>query len=521
MKGLVLFSLVPMIASEILPPAPSNDKKSSFDDYHYDFQSGVEFNHTHGDEFEMLDLEQGGRSGTSVTDRDGNETILKNPSDAEVIHPDELSHGNGLVLAYNDTREDNDSFQNASSAYKVGRWESGIFQHSSWLDATISKKTTGWGFWKKTYIDKDFYSFDACTTGTLKVTLSNVPSECDYDLRAYRLEDGKDAKASSLSFDNYLASSTYGKGHNETITLSVTPGCYYFCVYSFHDETFDDDNPYHLLFEEHVDDTREFSRYWFNQGKAAGDLGAIWVSDYKPLGYTPVTLKDSNARIQFNNYNDYPYIRDLADKYNGNSYINYAVLYIQDLELRANISALSGLLIKKLDENTTWEENTQKNVNIGMSAAGLALSIAGVVISTVTFPEAVAAADLMLSFVGIQTGAASTVLSLASFVESFQTTPTFNIAKKDLLSYLIAVQQSFAVGRGSNTDQIIMLRYRYRFVNSDGKHYLDWSPFYLPTDYNICSGDNISFQIDNSGIDGTVKGFKSSKEIKEFLDFEE
>ncbi len=150
--------------------------------------------------------------------------------------------------------------------------------------------------------------------------------------------------------------------------------------------------------------------------------------------------------------------------------------------------------------------------------AALALSVAGVIIGLIAFPEGEAAALTLLATAGIEVGVDSSVISFASFIASFQTSPEFNISKKDLLSYLISVQQSFAVGKGSNTDEVKILRYRYRFENSGSDHYLNWPPFYLASDYNFYNDDNISFQIKHSGIDGTVKGFKKYDDVKDFFE---
>lgn len=517
MKSLILLSLVSSVASGYAQSLQEHEK-SIVDNYNYEFCSENNFEKTNGDEFEILDLEEGGRSGYSSTDSSGNINAEKESNKTERLKPDDTIHNNESAASFEDTREDNDSFQNATNMYRVGRWDAGIYIHSCWLDATISKKTSGWWLWEKSYIDKDFYSFDACTYGTITVTLSNIPANCDYDLRAYRLEDGGSAKASSLDFNKPIASSVWGQNHDEKITLSVQPGCYYFCVYSYQDKTFDNDNPYHLLFEEKVDDSRENTRYSIKEGKENGDIGAIWVSDYKPLGHTPVTLRNSNAKVKFDNYNEYPYIRDLADKYKDGDYINYAVVYVWDLKLKAEISAMAQLLIKKLEEYTKWEDNSKRNVNIGLNGAGLALTVAGTLISIITFPEGEALAIELLALAGVAAGEASFALSLASFVASFQTSPTFNVGKKDLLAYLVSIQQTFAIGQGSNTDEIKILRYRYRFNESDGNRYLDWSPFYVSTDYNFYNKNDITFQIEHSGINGTVKGFKNETEIKNFLE---
>ena len=416
-----------------------------------------------------------------------------------------------------DVFEDNDSFESATSAFEVGTYENGCNEMDCWIEGAISQKTSGMLWWETQYVDKDFYSFDCCWTGELTVELSNVPSNCDYDLRAYRLEDGPNARASNLSFDNYVARSTNGTGRNERITLSATPGCYFFCVYSYGDKTFDNDHRYHLAFYAKEDEDRVGAEYWINEGRTAGDRGAIWISNYKPLGKTPVTLTNSNARYTISNYDQYPYIHHLADKYTNGKYINYAVLYAWDLELRAYLSALAGKFIDALNAKTDWEDNYARNVNIGFGTAGFVLSASGAVITVVSAAELAAAVAGALLVLGIYVAIAGAVVSLVALLMALNTNAPFLAKKKDLLAFLVSMQQTFAVGRGSNVNEVKMLRYRYRFDNSGNEHVLDWSPYYSSSDYNFYNASNLTCTISNSAINGTIYGFKESSDIEMFL----
>ncbi len=507
--------LITIFSSMSLYLSDNTVRLKEVDDYDYEFLSGVNFDKNNGDEFEFLDSKEGVNSEITVEGVDGNVLIVKE---------NENSSSTGLLKAssnsansYDDTREDNDSFQTASSAYDVGYYESGIYGMSSWLDATISQKTSGWWLWEKKYVDKDFYSFDSCTYGTITVTMTNIPTGCDYDIRAYKLEDGPNAKASDLSFDNYISISNNGTGKDEKIVLSAMPGTYYFCVYSFQDKTFDNNNPYHIKFEQQVNDTtRENVRYWISSGQNKGDLGAIWISDYKPLGYTPVTLSNSNAVVSINNYNDYPYIRHLADKYTNGNYINYSVIYVWDISTRACISAIAQKLVEAVENKTDWNDEQAKSVNIGMGTAGLVLTVAGIVVGTISLAVTAEVAVAALTAAGIIINAASLPISLAAFAMSFSSNAPYLATKKDLLAYLVSVQQTFSVGKGSNSNETKILRFRYRFDSRT--HSLNWSPYYSASDYNFYNDDYISFQIDHSGIDGTIRGFQTESDIRNYLE---
>lgn len=59
---------------------------------------------------------------------------------------------------------------------------------------------------------------------------------------------------------------------------------------------------------------------------------------------------------------------------------------------------------------------------------------------------------------------------------------------------------------------------RYRFERESNDLYLNWSPFYVAFDYNFYNNDYMTYQNENSGIDGLVKGFRSYDEIKSILE---
>lgn len=477
------------------------------DEYDYDFQSGVIFENSYGDEFEGNDAQNGINSAFISYDEDGK--IISQKKFGESIN-------SASAVSYNDSFEDNDSYARATTMYSAGQDTNGVYKHSVWCSATISQKTSGWWLWENKYVDKDFYSFDMVSVGTLTVTLTNIPSGCDYDLRLYRLEDSKTANCNNLNFDDWLASSISLSNKDEKIQINAIPGTYYVCVYSFHDETFNNDLPYTIKFEEEVNLNRSNVSYSINNGRNNGDLGALWVSDYKPLGVTPVTIKDSDAKQKITNYDVYPYIKHLADRYSGDDYINYAVLYVWDIETRATISALAASLVDIVDKQTDWDSNEEKQVNIGMNSAGLFLTIAGSIVGIASLAVCGPMAVASLAAAGIMINAASLPLSISSFAMCFQANTNSITSKKNLLAYLVSMQQTFSVGKGSNENEVKVLRYRYRFDNNNG-HYLNWSPFYSSSDYNFYNENAIYHQIEHSGIDGTVRGFKTYSDIKGLL----
>ena len=467
------------------------------------------------DDFETMDLEQSSHGGFAYFDERGNKIELDCTSD-------QFTSGTP-IRSYADPREDNDTFQDASCMSPVGLWEAGVYQHSAWLDATITLKSSGWWFWETSWLDVDYFIFDACCVGTMSAQLTNVPSGKDYDLRVWKMWDGPNVSTSDLSFNQPLAQSATSGNANETISIPVTPGTYFFCVYPKNKDTnlnnYDADNPYHLYVEETVDTTRPNSSYSISQGKQNGDKAAIWVSDYKPLGYTPVTLSDDQARVQINNYDTYPYIRHLADKYNGQTAINYAVLYAWDITLRACISELASELYDLIYEKSTWQANEARQASIDFNNGSFAVAITGFTLSYISLAAATGPVGIALAAAGYAASAIGVALAQAGCILAYQTQPTFTTTKTDLLNYLVSVKHTFEVGQGSSENETKIMRFRYRFDNTSG-HYLDWSPFYKSTDYNFYNSNSITWQIDDSGIDGTVCGIQSLSDVQSLLNEE-
>ncbi len=364
--------------------------------------------------------------------------------------------------------------------YSVGTDEAGVYKHWAWCQATISQKKEGFWLWEKTYIDKDFYSFDMVSTGTLTVTLENIPTNCDYDLRLYRLEDSPIANVKTMNFQNHIAKSSAAGNQNEKIEVSAKPGTYYACVYSYEDRTYDNDNPYKITFEEAIDTARAGSHYSISEGRNNGDLGAIWISDYAPLGITPSTIyRDYNnkmCRQTYSNYDDYPYIRHLADKYSDWKDMTYAILYVWDVETRAAIYATLKCLLKTIDGYGDWEDSQEREMSIFLNETSLCVSVAG----------------------------------LAS---CYETSNPFSTSKGRFRDYLISMISAFEIGMGSNDKEVVMMRFKYHFGRSNMR-YVEWLPMYDVGEGTRYNSDAISFQTKGSGIDGRVFGFKNETDVE-------
>ncbi len=477
----------------------SKKDDSNFD---YEFDTSSSFSNNGSDEFESMGLNDGKRSGEKIENNNGEIYVTKNENN---VTKSDIS-----TATYNDSCENNDSFLTASSAYAVGTNDGGIYKHWVWCYATISQKTEGMLWWKQTYIDKDFYSFDVVSVGTLKVTLSDIPTNCDYDLRLYKIEDKLECSYASCNFDDPIASSANASNTDENVSISVKPGTYYACVYSYKDQTFDNNNPYKLTFEEDVDDTRYGSYYSINNGRNDGDLGAVWRSDYKPLGITPVNISEENAQVGLANSSTYPYIKHLIDKYSSDEKITYAIVYVWDVELRALIRSALQLILEEIYER---EETYFNAFNISWNAANLFISIGGLIVSTISLANIATSALLTgaITATSLSMGFISTILS---FAIGYQ----FQIERQELINYLINAISAFEVGKGSNNKEVVMLKFKYRFIKKE-RWYLDWTPSYDVDGQNRYNEDQITHQLKGSPINGRIIGFQDEHTLYNLLGF--
>lgn len=478
-------------------------------DFEYEFDKDGNYKTSHKDEFETEDALDGIHSASGIVNAQGKVTETKTAG--------ETIEGAPAVQSFNDTKENNDDFRSATNMYSVGTDEAGVYKHWVWCQATISQKKEGFWLWEKTYIDKDFYSFDMVSTGTLTVTLENIPTNCDYDLRLYRLEDSPIANVTTMNFEEYIAKSSLGSNLNEKIEVSAKPGTYYACVYSYLDKTYDNDNPYKITFEEAVDTTRAGSNYSISEGRSNGDLGAIWISDYAPLGITPSTIyRDHNnktCRQTYSNYDDYPYIRHLADKYSDWKDMTYAILYVWDVETRAAIYGILKTVLKTIDNYGDWSDSQEKEVSILYNETSLYITIAGLALATLSLANI---GGQLVAALGFLSAELSTVMGIGALASCYVTSNPFVTTKERFRDYLISMISAFEVGTGSNDKEVVMMRFKYHFGRSNMR-YVEWLPMYDVDEGTRYNSDAISFQTKGSGIDGRVFGFKNEADVNFWL----
>ena len=239
-------------------------------------------------------------------------------------------------------------------------------------------------------------------------------------------------------------------------------------------------------------------------------------SDSKPRGITPITISNDSAREHIPAYYQHSMINHLEEIYGESNDINYAVVYVWDAATRSSIYGVVSEMINQI-YTLDWDDNSSQSDSVELSAAKLAITVASIGVALVSTSLVGGAAGIaidLLNLAGIELGAASLALSIGSLVASFVLGPFVNTNKINLINYLINLKAAFEIGVRSNDNEIIMIKYRYHFEDTD---YLNWSPLCRSSFTNRYNQSSINYQIQGSPIDGKVHGFSDESELNRFL----
>ncbi len=410
------------------------------------------------------------------------------------------------LCSTDDSNDNNDSFETATDVFKVTNIV-GLKENHSSLGGIISQKTSGWGPWKKTYIDKDFYRYDVVVTGTLEIGLEKIPSGCDYDLRLYRMANSNYASSKEMEFDSYDYISALSGNQDEHLKINVTPGTYYAVVYSYKDQTWNNNQSYSIWFEQRLDETRKDTYYDINQGRKNGDICAMWISDYKPLGYNPLSLTSDNAKIDIKNFDKSPFISSLS-KNNEDKDIMYSCFYVWDLGLRASLYYVLNSILECLNKNFE-SYKTLSNVSTFLTDVGYGLSACGLSVSIASYVDV----GGFMSSLGLVVSIGSYVVSLASLIVSRLINKIYSIDKMEFHNFLINACAGLEVGSGTSDKEVVMLKFRYH-IDTGLHNYLNCIPRYKDYGKNLYNKGFITCFDDASPITGTIKSCKTYEEIK-------
>ncbi|MDE6407099.1 MAG: PPC domain-containing protein, partial [Anaeroplasmataceae bacterium] len=383
------------------------------------------------DEFENKSILAGKQSEVIYTDDTGTHTIKEYNEVSEEYQ----------IATLNDSYEDNDSFKKASCLHEA----KGTFFYSLMTSArgTISQKSGSWG---KKYIDTDYYYVDSILTGIIEIELYNIPTGCDYDLKLYRQPNTVN---SSYDSSEVIATSARSSNSDESITMNITAGTYYIQVYSYGDKTWNNDEYYNMRIRLYTGEEYEDMIYNIPNGKKAGDLGALWLCDFAPMGITPSGLSNDATRTYYSCYDTYPMIKSLASTYKNQDF-TYAVLYIWNLEVRTAIYKVAEKTLNYVEGYNEWQDKTNQQVNMIFNTSGLILSFGSV------FSVACPPVSLGLGIAGAATAVVGLAVNL--FLPS-----AWNVTKANFREYLINLKAAMEVGKGTSSEEVVMMKIKYHF----------------------------------------------------------
>lgn len=436
------------------------------------------------DEFENRELLAGYQSKIEYSNENGS-YIVKEYNEVENEY---------LVTPIDDIYEDNDEFSDATCI----RAAKGTHYYSMRTSAsgTISQKMN---FWGKKYIDTDFYYIDVILTGRIEIELKNIPSGCDYDLSLYR-----QANTTGSSYDSIECIKVSNKSSNsdESIVMNVVAGTYYIHVYSYNDNTWNNNEYYNLSI--YVTENQEYEDMIYNisLGRQSGDLGALWVSDFAPMGITPSGFSNNSTRTYYDCYDSYPIIRNLASNYKDQD-LTYAVVYIWDLEVRTAIYNIAKEVLDYIDGYDEWQEGKNQTVSMVFTSTSLALSIGS--LATVEFPPV---------SLGLSIG--SLAVSVVGTIVDYFLPSAWDVNKINFREYLINLKAAMEVGTGTSNQEVVMMKIKYHFSDEFKlvtKRYIDYAPKYENTN-NLYNEVEIKAHITGEPIMGKVTGFSSIEDIE-------
>lgn len=487
---------------------PRNTSAVKADNFVYELDSDGKYYDSNPDDFED------GVGEISIYDSLGAtcslETELKPIGEAStsVVHS---------TSSYTDCYENNDDFKNAANLRNgaFGPISNQGIEHID-VRGTITKKTSGWWVFSSEYIDKDFYSYDVTSKGSLIVGLS-VPDDVDYDVRLFKCPNGLDEGYGDLDFnaaDSLVAEGkSGGVGESESFFVDVEPGTYYIVVYSYQDTYFNESEPYTLSIAEEAD----MSSFNVAEAKEDGSLGAVWVSDYKPADLDPScnVFEEGDNRVALKNIEENPLLFHLSERFDGSNSITYSTIYVWNKDLRYVLycyyrGLLESFYTSFCDEfgNIIEEPNTYEKASFVLDQTSVAVSWAGRVINAVNLFNLFPKFESSLEKIAFTMDVVSVLLELSStIVSKIGEYKTFRSTLSQIKDYLINIVAALECG-SSTGDETIMIPYTYRFGNAGGDVYLDWSPLYVPGAYNIFAGTYIHRTNDDSPFTGTIKPIK-------------
>ena len=249
-----------------------------------------------------------------------------------------------------------------------------------------------------------------------------------------------------------------------------------------------------------------------------GALDDTYISNPGDEFESKNVFESANAKYRFDSYKNYPYITHLYDKYNGQDKdIEYARIYIWDVNVRAAIYAVAQELLNQIDEKLNDKLDEINKVNMSINGASIVVSFGSIALSIANL------ANIAVSItgpLGLAVSISSTVIIVVGQFFSAYFNSDYTSKLRDFRDFLINLKAAIEVSRYSTNKEVVMMRFRYRFGSEfdwGTKYYIDFHPVYRISDTNLYNSNYIGYISDESPINGTVHGFKNASQISSYL----
>ena len=409
--------------------------------------------------------------------------------------------------ATKDQYENNDSISAAKVISPSYDGTHAPTSYSTSLDATIHRNEWLWGQIKRE-VDVDYYAFYVFGKGELNIELTNIPSDCDYDLELlehnnYRYADEDDVTS--------IASSRNVSNFQEKISKFIFPGVYYIRVYSYND-SFNAQEKYHLsLNVNYKSENISISDLRYNKGVGA----ALWVSDYDPFKIQAFS-SSSKSEVGFltssEAYSAYKFGNPMFQYINGGEKVLHASLYIWNLEIRKQLYEIVKESIKILKTEIGSKERIKASLDVTSEIINGISVVTGIVMTFIPVANVSAA----ISFtIGIVSSIAPSLLDC--LFETIMPTSKIDEAKS-YLSYLEILAVALECNSSTSDKEVIKIdsSYEIKAESMPGIVHINYDIDFTPTvqDKYLYDSDIIDSFTKKAKFNGTVYPLKTLDDIQ-------
>ncbi len=385
---------------------------------------------------------------------DFKESIPLHYDDSEIISQ------NSIELrsedATKDQYENNDSIETATlispshdSDYiptDYSRVIYGTIHRNEWLFGTI-----------KGELDVDYYRFDLYGKAKVTIDLTNVPSNCDYDLELYEHSNTRYAESDQVSL---VGRSARANNSDEHVSATFFPGIYYIRVGAFYD-TFNAKDEYKLsLNVEYTPVDASISEMRYSKDIKA----ALWVSDYDPFGIQAFTSQSKTevGYLSSNQYfSTYKFANPIFDYINSNDYIRHASLYIWDLDLRKALYEIVKVSLTQLEAEFSSNESLRIGFDFVTEIIDGVNTITGIILSFIPVANAAPAIKTFIDIFGI---ISAVNLSIIECIFDAIMPQSLIESQSNYINYLRVLKAALECNSTTSDQEVIKIDSNYKIV---------------------------------------------------------